>query len=249
MTPGDKSALEYSRDAAAPVLRQIEALLIAIRAEISQPDLPRSQRWSGAHSLDDAMKLAAARLNANQSLNVRKPFFSASLFGLEAGETEGVESGPHDPDSVQQSCSFHDETTLDELKRHTLETGFEQSFSFEPDDVSDVSDAPDSAESSTDSDSQSDDMERQAILNGEKNAKDLVPPSDLAGKNCFKHVKSHKLHFVERCIDSVMIFRCGRRCKDNYVKLATVPAFAARGCMTCFGWSDKIEDEVGSPDE
>jgi hypothetical protein len=195
------------------------------------------------------VKLAAAHLNADHSLNVRKPYFSASLFGLEASETDCVESGPHDPESFQMSCNFHDETTLDELKRHTLETGFEPTFSFEPGEVSDVSDAPESAESSTDSDSQSDDMERQAVLNGEKNAKDLVPPSDLAGKTCFKHVKSHKLHFVERCKDGVMIFRCGRRCNDNYVKLATVPAFAARGCMTCFGWSDKIDDEVGSPDE
>ena len=249
VTPGDKSALEYSRDAAAPVLRQIEALFIAVRAEIFQPDLPRSQRWSGAHSLDDAVKLAAVHLNANHSLNVRKPYFSASLFDLEASEMDDAESGPHESESFQMSCNFHDETTLDELKRHTLETGFEQTFSFESGDVSDVSDAAESAESSTDSDSQSDDMERQAVLNGEKNAKDLVPPSDLAGKTCFKHVKSHKLHFVERCKDGVMIFRCGRRCNDNYVKLATVPAFAARGCMTCFGWSDKIDDEVGSPDE
>ena len=48
--------------------------------------------------------------------------------------------------------------------------------------MSDVSDAPESAESSTDSDSQSDDMERQAVLNGEEERQRLVPPSDLAGK-------------------------------------------------------------------
>ena len=37
----------------------------------------------------------------------------------------------HESESFQMSCNFHDETTLDELKRHTLETGFEQTFSFE----------------------------------------------------------------------------------------------------------------------
>jgi hypothetical protein len=34
IAPGDKSALEYSRDAAAPVLRQIEAIFIAVRANL-----------------------------------------------------------------------------------------------------------------------------------------------------------------------------------------------------------------------
>ena len=59
--PGDKSALEYSRDAAAPVLRQIEAIFIAVRANLFRPDLPRSQRWFGARTLEDAVKIASLK--------------------------------------------------------------------------------------------------------------------------------------------------------------------------------------------
>ena len=40
--PGDKSALEYSRNAAAPVLRQIEAIFISVRANLFRPDMLRS---------------------------------------------------------------------------------------------------------------------------------------------------------------------------------------------------------------
>ena len=116
------------------------------------------------------------------------------------------------------------------------------------DDASDMSDLSESVESSTDSDSGSDDADRQALINGEKNSRDLVAPSDLSGKPCFKHVKSQKLHFVERSVGDVSVFRCGRKCNANYVKLTVVPSFAARGCMTCFGWSDKQAD-ASDPDD
>ena len=38
-------ALEYSRDAQAPVLMTIEALTAAIHFGLFNPDVPRSQRW------------------------------------------------------------------------------------------------------------------------------------------------------------------------------------------------------------
>ena len=57
--PGDKSALEYSRDAQAPVLHQIEAIYLAIKSGRFCPDAPRSQRWVGCRSLQTAMEQAA----------------------------------------------------------------------------------------------------------------------------------------------------------------------------------------------
>ena len=57
--PGDKSALEYSRDAAAPILREIEAILIAIKAGYFKPDEARSKRWYGCSSIHEAVRLSA----------------------------------------------------------------------------------------------------------------------------------------------------------------------------------------------
>ena len=55
--PGSKSALEYSRDAQAPVLHAIDGIMLIIREHIFNPDVARSRRWSVPHvsSLQDAM--------------------------------------------------------------------------------------------------------------------------------------------------------------------------------------------------
>ena len=246
--PGDKSALEYSRDAAAPVLRQVEALFIAIRSECFNPDLPRSQRWSGVSSLDEAVKRAASTLNMHGKRVNRKRLFRSAVFDFEvdAMMDEGSEFRGREPSAEQQEIG--DDVTLEELRLRNFKRPLNPGFSETLDEVSDISDLSDSLESSTDADSGSDDAERQALINGEKNSKDLVAPSDLSGKICYKHSKSQKLHFVERSVGGVCTFRCGRKCNDNYVKMTVVPSFAARGCMTCFGWSDKPA-EASDPDD
>ena len=55
--PGSKSALEYSRDAQAPVLHAIEGILLIIKENIFDPDVSRARRWKIPHvrSLQDAM--------------------------------------------------------------------------------------------------------------------------------------------------------------------------------------------------
>ena len=107
------------------------------------------------------------------------------------------------------------------------------------DDASDMSEESKSVDSSEESDSGSDDCERRVLLDGERNAVDLVAPSDIVNKECFKHKKSGKLHIVNRTLHGSSYFKCGRKCNDNYCMLSSVPAFAAHGCMTCFGWSSK----------
>ena len=55
--PGSKSALEYFRDAQAPVLHAIEGIMLIIKENIFDPDVSRARRWKIPHvrSLQDAM--------------------------------------------------------------------------------------------------------------------------------------------------------------------------------------------------
>ena len=237
IAPGDKSALEYSRDAAAPVLRQIEAIFIAVRANLFRPDLPRSQRWLEVQTLEDAVKLAAVKPRRHGVSSDVHESFHATMSDLHVSS-----SMPEDTQNfwkdVETWPEFGDDTTLLELKKQSLNS-VPCEHVHELDAASDMSDDASSCESSSDSDSASEDLERRALLDGERNAVDLVAPSDLANKECFKHKKSQKLHLVGRTSFGNKFFKCGRKCNENYEGLSTVPAFAAHGCMTCFGWSQK----------
>ena len=61
--PGSKMALEYSRDAQAPVLHAIEAICLAVQHGLFDPDAPRSRRWPrfGCNTLEQAMDLLSRR--------------------------------------------------------------------------------------------------------------------------------------------------------------------------------------------
>ena len=65
--PGAKMALEYSRDAQAPVLLVIDSLTAAISHGLFHPDAPRSKRWprKGCNSLHSVM-LCLAKMNAEE---------------------------------------------------------------------------------------------------------------------------------------------------------------------------------------
>eukprot|EP00435_Cladocopium_sp_Y103_P065166 s958_g27.t1 len=248
--PGDKSALEYSRDAAAPILRIIEAILISLRAHVFRPDLPRSQRWCGAQTLDEAVKFAS---NLSAAADVEPDAdMSTNLFGddsflipcpadfsLAVGTSSAPE--PHGEASEPFEHSWDDDTTLEELMFYQNASASRPhgTFEFHDSDVSDIS----SVTSSDDDDCDSSDLERQAEIDGAQNACDLVAPSDLAGKTCFRHFKSKKLHLVERTVEANLFFRCGRKCNPNYERLSAVPAFTAHGCMTCFGWSNQRDGD------
>ena len=140
----------------------------------------------------------------------------------------------------------NDDTTLWDLREHTLkEYGTKRPFHADetPREISEVDDSASSAESPCESESCSEDLERKAEIDGERNSHDLVAPSDLSGKECFRHVKSRKLHFVGKSLFDVKFFKCGRKCNANYEKLTTLPAFAADGCLTCFGCSQNPEED------
>ena len=233
--PGDKSALEYSRDAAAPVLRQIEAIFISVRANLFRPDMPRSQRWCGAQTLEDAVKIASTQPHRHDFSSLFESQFDHTMSDLSKFQSDAFECRTEQFESFPD---FADDTTLWDLREHTLNKT-KTASAILLDEASDVSDEPQSSESADASDTGSEDLERRVVLDGEKNAADLVPPSDLVNKECFKHLKSGKLHLVGKMSLGVKTFKCGRKCNDNYELLSSVPAFAAHGCMTCFGWSLK----------
>ena len=252
VAPGDKSALEYSRDAAAPVLRQIEAVFIAVRANLFRPDLSRAQRWQGAQTLEEAVKVAATRFDNSSRVKSKFVPFNSSLLSLESSRLSGdaTELGGS-RDAVE--TGFEDDMTLEDLRLHVLSnraTEISRIFNIETDQLSDMSESSvaETNVSSLDCDSDSDDACRKAELDGLKNATDLVAPSDLTGRSCFRHKKSHKLHFVDKQLLGIKHFKCGRKCNENYEQLTEVPAFSLHGCMTCFGWSDKPGEEDSEPE-
>eukprot|EP00435_Cladocopium_sp_Y103_P071307 s612_g37.t1 len=102
---------------------------------------------------------------------------------------------------------WDDDTTLEELRFYQCANAnrFVDPFLSNDSDISDVS----SLSSSDDAECDSSDLERQAEIDGEKNSGDLVAPSDISGKTCFRHLKSKKLHLVEKTADGNTFFRCG----------------------------------------
>ena len=245
ITPGDKSALEYSRDSAAPILREVEAIFIAIRAGVFCPDAVRSDCWRGAQSLEESVKLASSlgksacsQDTIGQPLSFGDECGSDSLVSPASVSEVSSKSGPQVSAHSNQVFEWNDDTTLEEImfyrKAHLSESHVCH-FVVERSDVSDMSSE---YSSSLDGDSDSADLGRRVDLDGERNAGDLVAPSDLAGKTCVRHCKSKKLHFLDKNVNGQQFFRCGRKMNSNYEHVDVVPALTAHGCMMCFGWSD-----------
>ena len=247
--PGDKSALEYSRDAAAPILREIEGILIAIKAGYFRPDEARSKRWYGCNSIHEAVRLSAEfgrRVVAGKKVqplgstevadphNTEEEHDSWEFIQQEEAFLKGLHSETHDlegRDDCGEECS--DNTPIERLRPQT--SGSHKVLSEK--NSSESSGDQSSSSSSLDSDSLSTDRERRAAIDGEANARDLVPPSDIAGKICFRHKKSCKLHVVKSDSHGVMTFYCGRKAGPNHIRLDEAPAFDGNGCLVCFNYT------------
>ena len=102
---------------------------------------------------------------------------------------------------------FGDDTTLETLRLHALSVNRNAVVCNDDDSISDISEFSQSQESSVDSESGSEDAERRAELDGVRNSVDLVAPSDIAGKRCFRHRKSKKLHFIDKTMHGVQYFK------------------------------------------
>ena len=181
--PGDKSALEYSRDSAAPVLKGIEAIYIAIRAGHFRPDACRSDRWVDCDSLIQAVRKAAdlasvespaARRCAPGAIEVDEPFRkeACTILALRSGPM--LFRSPTTPGEQLTSLK----TTLTRWRAPWELGGFLRLRLTAPWKVIRV-------------------RKKTGCADGAKNAIDLVPPQELTGKTCFKHSVSRKLHILD----------------------------------------------------
>ena len=242
--PGDKSALEYSRDAQSPVLHQIEAIYLAIKSGRFCPDAMRSQRWVGCNSLQTAMEATAGEVTSPT------PPFKSDASVEEIDDTD-IDAPELDLQTAAELVSkrfdecfararhhaWDDDTTLRELVPsafHSSDVDPQMSQNESGDEMS-------SSSSSFDSDSSSSGDERRAHFDGDANARHLVAPSDLSRLECYVHFKSGKLHFIGKQIGLKRFFKCGRILHSNYRKLESTPVFAANGCLTCFNFRDGPE--------
>lgn len=254
--PGDKSALEYSRDAQSPVLHQIEAIYLAIKSGRFCPDATRSQRWVGCNSLQTAMEATASQVTLST-----QPFegdasvqeIDDSDVGVQeldiqtaAEQVSGIfdecfaraRRGALDEDTTLRGLdAWDDDTTLREL----VPSAFHSLGDFPQMPQCDSGEEISSSSSSFDSDSSSSGDERRVQFDGDANARHLVAPSDLSRLECYVHFKSGKLHFIGKQIGPDRFFKCGRILNANYRKLESTPVFAANGCLTCFNFRDGPE--------
>ena len=233
--PGDKSALEYSRDAAAPILREIEAIFISIRAGLFKPDEQRSRRWVGCTSIHEAVKIVASGAKGSDvPLGMSVDEATATLDGKDVLEKIHCDSEIGGEETLGiPSELISDDTCIDQLRP---QSSLVISNAGEMDDSSECMDSL-SSSSSLESDSVSTDRDRKAEIDGEINALGLVPPSDLCDKVCYRHNKSRKLHIVKSDRDDAVVFYCGRKAGWNYTKLDSTPAFDGNGCIICFNYS------------
>ena len=224
--PGDKSALEYSRDAQSPVLHQIEAIYIAIKSGRFCPDAMPSQRWVGCNSLQTAMEATAGDVSSPTP-----PFKSdATVVEIDDTDIEGVEL---DLETAAELVSkkfdecfararqreWNDDTTLREL----VPVAFHSS---DVDLQVDQSESGEDISSSSPSSSSGDDRRMQ--FDGDANARHLVAPSDLARLECYVHFKSGKLLFFFFLVSRTRHHSCAGHCFTirshcNFFRNATIP--------------------------
>ena len=195
--PGSKMALEYSRDAQAPVLHALQAVAMAIQHGYFDPDANRSRRWP--------------RKNCNT---------------LERAMTEmsrmDTESGWYETCNARADCSGpqDDALLLDWEVMTPLSEGYSQSEPVddlfgEIDSISSLSDPGDRPEfqgAKCDTSEEERDAEVAAPIVGESLARDL---ERVIHVKVFKHVISGCCH-VARSLDTVpedgdaVVLKCGK---------------------------------------
>ena len=104
--PGAKMALEYSRDAQAPVLHAIEAIGFALQHGLFDPDVSRTKRWPrrGCNSLQAVMTHLSGMSSEDFWYHSQTLDFGSS--GLETHHDEGWdvlgEPEPYSPSDADE---------------------------------------------------------------------------------------------------------------------------------------------------
>ena len=219
--PGSKMALEYSRDAQAPVLLAIEAITAAIHHGLFNPDVSRAKRWprEGCNSLQSVM-VWLARSNAEDFWYQHEN----SSFGNEQCEPESLEgfellrqpSEPYSP-SVASNDFFEVESMSS---------------------VSDASNRPEIGKGYATSDEERD-AEVAAPIVGEGLAQSLEHSISAV---VFRHVQSGCCHVARNSAcdpddGEPIILKCGKIATRNFEQIQAAGNFFPYKCTRCFAGS------------
>ena len=219
--PGSKMALEYSRDAQAPVLLALEAITAAIQHGLFNPDVSRAKRWprEGCNSLQSVMMWLASA-NAEEFWYQHENC-EVDTAHFEPADVEGFEfvrppSEPYSP-SVASNENFEAESISS---------------------VSDVSDRPVLGRDYATSDEERD-AEVAAPIVGEGLAQSLEPSISAV---VFRHVHSGCCHVAR---DSACdpddgestVLKCGKIASRNFEQIQAAGNFFPYKCTRCFAGS------------
>ena len=217
--PGAKMALEYSRDAQAPVLLAMDAIMAAINNGLFDPDVQRSKRWprKGCNSLQSVM-LWLSQVDAEEFWyhDHNKSFEPVDEPCLESVDGFEFVQQPSEPYSPSMS--------EDDL------WGVES--------ISSISDA--SARPVLGRDYETSDEERDAEVAapivGEELAQALEPQIHTV---VFRHVISGCCHIAKDAdVDPVdgeaVVLRCGKLASKNFEQVQLAGNFLPYKCSRCF---------------
>ena len=220
--PGAKMALEYSRDAQAPVLLAIDAIAAAINHGLFDPDVSRAKRWprKGCNSLQASMmwlsKIDAEEFwyqNHNRDSHENDVQLDDSLDGF---ELLGEGSQPYSPSISDDDFD-----------------GFESMSS-----ISDASDRPDLGGEYATSDEDRD-AEVAGPIVGEELAQTME--SQIAS-TVFRHVVSGCCHISKNGSSDpddgdAIVLKCGKIATRNFEQVQLAGNFLPYKCSRCFAAS------------
>ena len=217
--PSSKMALEYSRDAQAPVLLAIDAITTAINHGLFDPDVSRSQRWprKGCNSLQSVM-LWLSRVDAEEFWYHEQNAASDCLHVSRVESDDGFEMIA--PPSEPYSPSMSEDEQFDA-----------ESISS----ISDVNDRPVfGAEYNTS------DEERDAEVAAPVVGEEMAQAIDVQIRSVvFRHVISGCCHVAKDsdiCPDDgdAIVLKCGKLASKNFEQVQLAGNFLPYKCSRCF---------------
>ena len=216
--PNSRSALEYSRDAQAPVVHFIEGMLLVIFSGMFMPDQTRAGRWDGCRSLEQALDILAKTA----------PEDSGAPGWHDVGQAE-----------VEKDACFSDPYGIGRLQREekALE-GVDLMESDASDEDAEAFHVP-SSESEGRSEEDHEDDEHQMEVTG-KAVAGLLGGAGTIDARVFKHRVSGIFHIMSQASETpdedgeMSSTKCGKLISHNFVEVDQFESFLPTKCKRCF---------------
>ena len=221
--PTSRMALEYSRDAQAPVLHSIEAICLAVQNGLFDPDAPRSRRWPrlGCRTLEQAMSVLSRRSEESSWYEVRNLDHAESPEPSGEGfdEWSAIESKPYSP-SEGEPAGDDDGDTLSSL--------------------SDPDERPEFCNNDGNTDSEEQEAEVAGPIVGEGLARDLAQHIQ---DRVYKHRFSGCCHLAKDGLadpsdGEAIVLKCGKLASKNFEEVPLAGNFLPYKCSRCFSSSE-----------